>query len=617
MKFKFDVKSFIAMLFAMIWFLLLIIGVESFLLGSFEQAITWSQERTTTYLLNVLIVFALFLVMMGIINRFVISFLLTNVIVILLPVFSYFKFSFLGENLYPWDLLLYNNIFNLLPNLYKEANVGAALVGIVVVFLILVGLFIYMLKKRPKPVMRLPWWVRILFIVLGATYLSAFIFYRTFPNMEQALKKAEITNITFNQERNYQQNGFYGAFMLNMQSAIVLAPNGYSKSAIEDIVKKLEKEANQQKTPTGEKPNIIFVMSESFWDPTLLEKIQFEPDPMPFIRENQTGWLLSPTFGGGTSNVEFEVLTGFSNNFLPVGSVPYQQYVKDTQPAAMPNYLKGLGYDTLAIHPYAKWFWNRENVYKHFGFNEFLDDKSFKDPIYKGPFISDEQVTKTIIERTEASDDPMFVYAVTMQNHTGYAEDKYEKFDVKTTVPEDIDDVFNVLLRSYTQGVYDADKALEQLIDHFKDSDEPTVIAFFGDHLPAIGKDYRLYKIADFVPRGLGESQWDLGDFEKTRSTPLLLWNNFESPIPDIDHLSPNQLGPAVLSMAGIQKPVYYELLEQFGAKIPGFTRDVKIDGDGKLSREIPSDAKKLSKEYQLLQYDLLFGKQYGKDAVK
>ena len=283
----------------------------------------------------------------------------------------------------------------------------------------------------------------------------------------------------------------------------------------------------------------------------------------------------------------------------------------------MPKYLKGLGYDTLAIHPYAKWFWNRENVYKHFGFNEFLDDASFKDPIYKGPFISDEQVTKTIIERTDASDDPMFIYAVTMQNHTGYAEDKYENFDVQTTVPEGIDDVYNVLLRSYTQGVYDADKALEQLIAHYKDSDEPTVIAFFGDHLPAIGQDYRLYKIADFVPRGLGESQWDVGDFEKTRSTPLMMWNNFDAPIPDIDHLSPNQLGPAVFTMAGIRKPAYYELLEQFGAEMPGFTRDVKIDADGKLSRETPANVKKLSKEYQLLQYDLLFGKQYGKDAVQ
>ncbi|MDW0108857.1 LTA synthase family protein [Sporosarcina aquimarina] len=617
MKFKFSMKSFVAMIIAVVWFLVLVIGVESFLLGSYDDAMDWVKEMPAAYILNALIGFALFLVLLGIINRFLISFIVTNLVVILLPVFSYFKFSFLGENLYPWDLLLYNNVLNLLPNIYKQGNVGGALVWIVVVLAVLVGLFVYMLKKRPRPIMRLPWWVRVIFVGMGAVYLCAFIFYRTFPNMETALKDAKMSNITFNQEKNYETNGFYGAFMLNMQSAIVLAPNGYSKGAIEDIVKRLEKDAVVPNSATDKKPNIIFVMNESFWDPTLLEKIQFDPDPMPFIRENQTGWLLSPTFGGGTSNVEFEVLTGFSNNFLPVGSVPYQQYVKDKQPAAMPNYLKGLGYDTLAIHPYAKWFWNRETVYKHFGFNEFLDDKSFTDPIYKGPFISDEQVTKTIIERTEASDDPMFIYAVTMQNHTGYAADKYEKFDVKTTVPEGVDDVYNVLLRSFTQGVYDADKALEQLIHHYKDSDEPTVVAFFGDHLPAIGQDYRLYKVADFVPRGAGESQWDLGDFEKTRSTPLLMWNNFDAPIPDIDHLSPNQLGPTMFTMAGIRKPVYYELLEQFGEKMPGFTREVKIDADGNLSRETPAEVKKLSKDYQLMQYDLLFGKQYGKDAVK
>lgn len=602
---------------AIAWFLILVIGVETFLLGSFADAVSWSEERMGAYLLNVLIVYALFLILMGIINRFVISFILTNLTVILLVVFSHFKFSFLGEYLYPWDLLLYNNVFNLLPNIYKEANIGFALVGIGIVLLVLIGLFVYMLKKRPKPLMRLPWWVRIVFVGLGATYLAAFIFYRVFPGMEQLLKDAEVSNITFNQERNYEQNGFYGAFMLNMQSAIVLAPNGYNKAAIEDIVEGLKSDVEQTETPTGEKPNIIFVMNESFWDPTLLDKVEFDPDPMPFVRDKQTGWLLSPTFGGGTSNVEFEVLTGFSNVFLPVGSVPYQQYVKEDQPAAMPNYLKSHGYKTLAIHPYAKWFWNREVVYEHFGFDEFLDDESFKDPIYKGPFISDEQVTKTIIEQTEATDDPMFVYAVTMQNHTGYAEDKYDEYDVETTAAEGIDDVYNGLLRSFTQGVYDADKALEQLLDHYKDSDEPTVVAFFGDHLPAIGQDYRLYKVTDFVPRGAGESQWELEDFEKTRSTPLVLWNNFDAPIPDIDRLSPNQLGPAVINMAGIQKPVYYELLEQFGKKLPGFTRDLKIDSEGKLSRETPDELKKLSKNYQLLQYDLLFGKRYGEDAVK
>ncbi len=619
MKFTFNLKSFLAMGFALIWFPMLVIGVEAFLLGSFEEATLWSQERMGAYLLNAIIVYALFLLLLGLINRFVISFLLANVVAVLLAVFSYFKFSFLGENLYPWDLLLYNNVFNLLPNIYKEANVGTGLAGIVIVLALLIGLFVYMLKKRPKPIMRLPWWVRILYIAFGAVCLSAFIFYRTFPGMEQLLKDADVSNITFNQERNYKQNGFYGAFMLNMQSAIVLAPSGYSKTAIEGITDRLKKEADESepKTTGAKKPNIIFVMSESFWDPTQLEKIQFDPDPMPFIRDHQTGWLLSPTFGGGTSNVEFEVLTGFSNTFLPVGSVPYQQYVKEDQPAAMPNYLKGLGYQTLAIHPYAKWFWNRETVYQYFGFDEFLDDKSFTDPIYKGPFISDEQVTKTIIERTEASDDPMFIYAVTMQNHTGYAEDKYESFDVKTTVPEGIDDVYNVLLRSYTQGVYDADKALQQLIEHFQDSDEPTAVVFFGDHLPAIGQDYRLYKIADYVPRGAGESQWGLEDFEKTRSTPLLMWNNFDAPIPEIDRLSPNQLGPALFKMAGIEQPLYYGLLEQFSSELPALTRELKIDADGGLHRETPEAAKKLSKEYQLLQYDLLFGKRYGKEAVK
>src|SRR5690606_1038841 len=140
---------------------------------------------------------------------------------------------------------------------------------------------------------------------------------------------------------------------------------------------------------------------------TSMENLEFGTDPMPTVREHQTGEILTPTFGGGTSNVEFEVLTGFSNMFLPPGSVPYQQYIKNELPA-MPRYLAENGYQTTAIHPYPKWFWNREEVYKHLGFEKFIDIDGFSDPLYKGPFVSDEQVTNTIIEQTEQSKKPVF-----------------------------------------------------------------------------------------------------------------------------------------------------------------------------------------------------------------
>ena len=140
--------------------------------------------------------------------------------------------------------------------------------------------------------------------------------------------------------------------------AKVGAPAGYSADAISALP-----------TPQAgiflpaEKPDIIMVMSESFWDVTSLPNTRITPDPIPFMRANRSGSVFSPEFGGMTANVEFEALTGFSNAFLPAGSIPYQQYIRRPLPS-LATFLRSEGYETKAIHPFAGWFWNRSVVYK-------------------------------------------------------------------------------------------------------------------------------------------------------------------------------------------------------------------------------------------------------------
>ncbi|MTD31397.1 LTA synthase family protein [Planomicrobium sp. YIM 101495] len=601
-----------------LYFAFAAVAAQAFLGEGFEQANQWKKDRPSAYYLNVLILIAVFFIFLGLFNRFVISFLATHVVAGGLVVISFYKFGFLGENLYPWDLLLYSNVFNLLPNLLQEVNAGALLLGLAVVVAGVSGLIAYWWMKRPKPLFRLKWWARVPLLLLAAVFLCLFVFYRSIPGVEAGLKdRAEVTNITWDQNKNYAENGFFLTFLLNMQSAIIWAPSGYNERAIEEIMARLEAEQSPSDAEApAQQPNIIFIMSESFWDPTLLEGARFEPDPMPFVREHQNGALLSPTFGGGTSNVEFELLTGFTNMFLPTGSVPYQQYIKSEIPA-LPNYLADKGYKPLAIHPYPKWFWNREEVYEHMGFEEFIDIDGFEDPLYKGPFVSDAQVTETIIEQIEAADEPVFIHAVTMQNHTSYNEDKYEEFTVETEVPEGVDPVLNLLLRSFTQGVQDADAAFAELAAYAEASDEPTLIVFFGDHLPAIGPDYKLFKQTDFVPRGVGESAWELDDFRKMRSTPLAIWNNYGADVPELGTVSPNTLASVALDLAGVDKPLFYKAVDLFRDVMPGYTVDVKVDADDELYRITPDEVEALKQDYELLQYDRLFGEQYSSELKK
>src|SRR5690606_5819401 len=138
----------------------------------------------------------------------------------------------------------------------------------------------------------------------------------------------------------------------------------------------------------------------------------------------------------------------------------------------------------------------------------------------------DQQVTDTIIEQTAANEDPTVIYAITMQNHTSYNVDQYPEFSVETQTPPGLDPALTLLLRSFTQGIADADAAFKSLIEYYETSDEPTIIVFFGDHLPGLGNDYKFYKQAEYVPRGAGDINWSLEDQLKMHATPLAIWNN-------------------------------------------------------------------------------------------
>lgn len=604
-----------ALVLATIYFGILVMMLEIRLHDSAAERMEWIQTTgTTAYLLNVLIVFMIYLVLLAVTNHFLISFITTNLLAAGLAAVSYFKMNFLGENLYPWDLFLYNNVINLLPSLSEQINLPRILSMSAIGLAAIVALVVFIRLKKPPRLVKFPWWGRVIMAVLGLLVLSSFIFYRSFPVAGQVLEdRFGIVNRTWNQNENYTVNGFYVAFLLNTQSAIVLPPSGYGKGKMAKIAEQIaEGKSGPELGTSNTRPNIIMIMNEAFWDPTLLsEDLQFNRDPMPNIRDLQSGWFLAPVFGGGTANSEFEVLTGMSNAFLPNGSVPYQQYVTRDIPA-LPNYLKSFGYRTLAVHPYPKWFWNRESVYQHFGFDDFIDIDRLDNPEYVGPYVGDAEVTREIVRQVEGSSDPLFLYAITMQNHISYNPGRYEEVKI-TSEGGGLSPEMRSIVDLFAQGVLDADQALTDLMETLE---EPTVIVFFGDHMPSLGLDYQAYKEAGYVPAGIGEEGWELEDTYNMRRTPLLLWNNFDAPIPEINTLSASFVAPYALEMAGIEQPLFYSFLDQMDDVMPGFTREVKVDAEGDIYHVTPDDIDPLRQQYMQIQYDILFGDQYSKEIL-
>ncbi|MBE1443422.1 sulfatase-like hydrolase/transferase [Paenibacillus sp. OAS669] len=315
-------------------------------------------------------------------------------------------------------------------------------------------------------------------------------------------------------------------------------------------------------------PNVIVVLSEAFWDPTLIEGLTFSKDPIPTyhaLKEKYTsGWMLSPQFGGGTANVELEVLTGNSMRFLPEGSIAYEEFIK-RDVDSLATIMARQGYTATAISPFYNWYFDSRNVYRHLGFSRFISFEYFNPNEYVGPYIGDHAVAKRIIEESERSEGPDFIFANTMENHYHYWSNKFKRntIEIKDTRGTMSGEALSIL-ETYAQGASGADNMLHELVDHYSKVKEPTIIVFFGDHLPFLEDNYFVYRESGYI-----EGENDPNFLEKMYSVPVVVWNNYKPDAKDTLHFSPSFLSPYVLQQAKLQGSGYTEYLSRLSKQIP------------------------------------------------
>lgn len=592
--------------------LFLSIGVEWIGRGSLPDALDWLKANPGIFLLNLLIVLSVVLLLYSVIGSLFLSLAAATTVLSVAALISFFKTKLIGEPFFPWDIVLNKEGMNIAP-LVTGKNALLRIIPLALIVAVLVALR-FLLKRRYS----VSWKSRIALLAASSAMLVSFALQSPWAN--HWLDRAGVSQIVWNQQENYGANGFMLSFALNVKNSIITKPDGYGQSAIagiaDEISAKRKTEANSvaaasvQKQP-AKQPNVIFIMSEAFWDPTLLPNVTYSEDPVPTIHELQknptSGYMLSPQFGGGTSNVEFEVLTGYSTSFLPSGSVPYQQYISRPVPS-LASYFESLGYRSLAVHSYESWFWNRENVYKWMGFEGFKSKDNFEAPEYKGAFIADSEVSRSIIREVDDTEKPVFIYAVTMQNHGPYDDDRYGDTDI--SVQGNLTDSAKQILNTYTQGAHDADASLRMLIDHYEHSDEPTFIVFYGDHLPMLGYDYDVYKQGGFISTSHSED-WSLDELKRMHSVPLVTWSNFPVGQDALNTISSSFLGSYVLNALSIEPQGQFAFNAGLYPELPGLLRNLTIDGSLGLAQTVPSTEKSKVDEYRLMQYDMLFGKQY------
>ena len=541
---------------------------------------------------------------------------------------DFYTLQLRGEPFLPWDL----------AQVSEAAGVASAagihiqtsmVVSIVLILLLLVASF-FLYRGRKK----LNWKPRVLGVAASAAAICGLLFGVFLqPAVTQAIG---ILPDAWMQDRYYRYYGVTTSFLTNLTNLEISKPDDYSEDAVNEILDDTAAAGNYQTaplypasygavTPAGESeqsPTIIYVMDESYWDVSELEQygFAFDTDVSANLHRLQatsaSGRADSPSFGGGTCDVEFEALTGYSVSYLPNGSKPYQQHV--TRPMfSLPNYLKTQGYQTAAVHCFWAKYWSRDTAYPNLGLDTFLSLEKMthvnkvRRHYWTSGLVTDDSMADQIIQQYESmkasSDAPVFLHAVTMQNHTNYNKDNYPD-DQRVKVlnaPSGISRSTLGALEDFATGIRDADAMLGRLTDYFSQVDEPVILVFWGDHYNPIDSNYDVFTKSGYA----SDSSAD----PRLHQTTLLMWSNYSQQPVDLGTIAAYDISPVMMNIYGLKQPLYFQYLNrQLQVAYRTNTRGTVMNRDGTTTQEPTALQQQWSANHWLLQYDLMFGKGYA-----
>jgi phosphoglycerol transferase MdoB-like AlkP superfamily enzyme len=413
----------------------------------------------------------------------------------------------------------------------------------------------------------------------------------------------------WNQKTNYRSNGFVGGFLYNMPISAMAKPPGYDEAAMQQVADRYSHAAkviNRDRAGSLDDVNVVLVLSESFTDPTQLKGFELEHDPIPQTREvmgeTTSGTMLAQLYGGGTANMEFETLTGQSIAlFRPQMVSPYQMLVADNEsyPSAV-GWFKSQGHEAIAIHPYMVGLYKREQVYKAFGFEEFIHDTSMQstEMIEDNPYIDDAAAFDEVLHQIDDNDDPLMINLVTMQNHIPVEDHYDDPIDVSGIGGDQGDRI-----GQYARGLEHSDAALEQFLADLEASDEKSIVLFYGDHLPGIYDS----EVKDANGGGLGLYQ-----------TPFFVWSSEGNKPRPMPLTSPAFFLPLVYRTADAPVPPYLALLDRMYDHVSALQHGRIITSDGAETPESSLDPRstQLLEDLRLVQYDFSIGQRYSVDDL-
>lgn len=557
--------------------------------------------------LSILLSLVFFTLFTAITKKSYISTIILSVLAIVLNIVNLLKVSYTSEPIYLSDIKFLGKITDLGGLIDFSAIVGN--LPIIIIAIIVFSLIIWISKKNSFEIKNLK--ARLVIIAIDiAILLVLFIpnsvtkeFYlRAFFDTDEYLDfNSYVTSIGY-----YSRYGFIGGIYGTHLNNVFVEPKDYDEEKLDEL---LSSSSNNNNEKIG-KPNIVIVLSEAFWDITQENNVKFNTDVVnnfhDLKEEGKLVNLISPTYGGMSENVAFEVLTGASMNYFPMGYIPIMTFYGLNRSLEAPSIVKTLknnGYYTEIA--FGKDYYFSEKAYKKMGFDNYIE---FDDP-QEEKEVTDDFLMQYVIDRLKNKKEDNVLYVVeTIEAHMPFREDRYEKYDI-SIVESDLTEEDNNVLKNYTESIHNADKSLKKIYDFIKDYDEPTILIFLGDHLPYL---YSTNNENVMMKFDIFKTDDELSKLYRLYNTQALILSNFDMENFEMDdYLGTDLLLTSIVNQMDIELDDYYKWLYTTRDVLSASNRYISLDkkGDKYRTQELTNEMKDMYKLKEKMQYKLFMSK--------
>ncbi len=497
-------------------------------------------------IINIITIFAVQSVVYVILRRWWIASVVINIPLTILSIANYYTLCFRNSPISTQDIHNFGTTLSVIDSYSFPVNVFV--IGIIIFFVlnIMVAVQLYKREKDLKQPIKRILLKNICLIAFCCTFIH-FVYFAENPIKPR-------NTFVWSWEDSYYKYGYAASSIEVFQNSLNMIdmPEGYSEDRL-----KGSNAAKTVKQNQGKTPDVIFILNETFYDMRDLAELETDTEIMPFIDSLQNGGraVVAGT-GGGTNKSEYELLTSNSLQLMPA-ITPFN-YLNFDNANSVVNYLETLGYSSWGAHCAESLNYERGIVYPKLGFDSVLFREDFGDleKYNDRPYATDEFCyDKMLADYENMGDGPRLQYILTIQNHGGWDlnPDSADTVHSLTDFGEYSDD-----MNEFLSCIKKSDLAFKKLTEYFKDSDRDVIICMVGDHAPS------------FAVELLGDI--DMEETFALRSTPYVIWSNFDTDYNVPKNLSMPYIVPTVLDMAGIKLSPFYSHMLSLREQAPVLT---------------------------------------------